>query len=257
MKVVYEAIRMIHAHGHVPFHKRIFEALHLVFPNSRYALELFGQDGAYSMETTLPFEESGRGDILPRTAELVKAQSPMFQRLASGETAPMRLSDFISLRQLRRTDLYQEIFREIQIRHQIGIPIQSSAVLGGLTVNRDRGDYSTDDLTVAAILAPQVATAFEVDFMISRLAPAVQRAQSVDLTRLRRLGLSRREAEVMVWLVEAKRDNEIAVILGISVRTVEQHVRAILQKFAVENRTAAVTCVLQRGALPPVPVRLN
>ncbi|HEY5753424.1 MAG TPA: substrate-binding domain-containing protein [Chthoniobacterales bacterium] len=51
--------------------------------------------------------------------------------------------------------------------------------------------------------------------------------------------LSSREAEIHHWIKLGKRDSEIAVILGISKRTVENHVHRILQKLMVETRTAA------------------
>ena len=52
--------------------------------------------------------------------------------------------------------------------------------------------------------------------------------------------LTRREAEIMGWVSEGKRDREIAIILGVSPRTVEKHVANILQKLQAETRTAAV-----------------
>ncbi|HEY5893802.1 MAG TPA: substrate-binding domain-containing protein [Chthoniobacterales bacterium] len=51
--------------------------------------------------------------------------------------------------------------------------------------------------------------------------------------------LSSREAEIHRWIKLGKRDSEIATILGISTRTVENHVHRILQKLMVETRTAA------------------
>jgi DNA-binding NarL/FixJ family response regulator len=51
--------------------------------------------------------------------------------------------------------------------------------------------------------------------------------------------LSPRQREVFQWICEGKRDREIAMILGISYRTVTVHVRAILSKLGVENRTCA------------------
>ena len=54
------------------------------------------------------------------------------------------------------------------------------------------------------------------------------------------LCLSPREREVIHWLSEGKRDREIAVILGLSARTIEKHVCHILEKLGVETRTAAV-----------------
>lgn len=52
--------------------------------------------------------------------------------------------------------------------------------------------------------------------------------------------LTSREREVIHWVGEGKRDREIAVILGLSSRTVEKHVGHILEKLGVETRTAAV-----------------
>jgi DNA-binding CsgD family transcriptional regulator len=45
----------------------------------------------------------------------------------------------------------------------------------------------------------------------------------------------------MHWVIEGKRDREIAIILGLSPRTVEKHVCHILEKLGVETRTAAVS----------------
>jgi len=52
--------------------------------------------------------------------------------------------------------------------------------------------------------------------------------------------LTPREYEVIHWVSEGKRDREIAVILGVSPRTVEKHVGHILEKLGVETRTGAV-----------------
>ncbi len=246
-----EAIQIIHAHGHGSFHERLFRALDLVFERSTYALELYGRDGSYAAETNVPFNKNNLDEILRRASELVPLQSPMYQRLAAGETQPMRLSDFISLRQLRRTDLYQEVFRDALISRQIGIPWQSPMHLGGITVNRDGSDFSDEDLWLATLLTPQIVTAFESDALIHRLLPAKERIAAVDFTTLRRCGLSRRECEVFSWMSEGKRDAEIAVILNISPRTVNHHVRAILRKLGAETRTAATAAALQRGWLPP------
>lgn len=58
--------------------------------------------------------------------------------------------------------------------------------------------------------------------------------------------LSLREGEVLGWIVEGKRDAEIAAILGLSTRTVEKHVQHILEKLGVETRTGAVTWCHER-----------
>ena len=60
--------------------------------------------------------------------------------------------------------------------------------------------------------------------------------------------LSDRENEVLRWMIEGKRNREIAVILGISPRTVEKHVESVLHALSVENRATAIVCALERIA---------
>jgi DNA-binding CsgD family transcriptional regulator len=58
--------------------------------------------------------------------------------------------------------------------------------------------------------------------------------------RLRRRGVTRREAQVLRLLVQPLANASIADRLGISKRTVESHVSALLRKFAVADRTALI-----------------
>ena len=54
-----------------------------------------------------------------------------------------------------------------------------------------------------------------------------------------RLGLTAREAEVLLWLGRGKPNRDIAEILGLSPRTVNKHLELIYTKLGVENRAAA------------------
>ena len=56
---------------------------------------------------------------------------------------------------------------------------------------------------------------------------------------LRRLGLARRESEVLFWISKGKTSCEIATILSITRRTVDKHVERIHRKLGTETRTAA------------------
>lgn len=62
--------------------------------------------------------------------------------------------------------------------------------------------------------------------------------------------LSDRENEVLQWMVEGKRNNEIAEILNLSPRTVEKHVEAILRDLGVENRATAIVRAMELAAPP-------
>ncbi len=54
------------------------------------------------------------------------------------------------------------------------------------------------------------------------------------------MGLTRRESEVLFWLMEGKANGEIAIILGCRTNTVRKHMERILAKLEVESRGAAV-----------------
>ncbi len=60
-----------------------------------------------------------------------------------------------------------------------------------------------------------------------------------DFFRLRAMGLTDREIEVLFWVTQGKADSDIAVILGAAKKTVSKHVENVLVKFGVCNRTAA------------------
>ena len=56
---------------------------------------------------------------------------------------------------------------------------------------------------------------------------------------LNKLGLSRRECEVLAWVAQGKTNSETAAALGINLGTVKKHVAHIFRKLGVESRTAA------------------
>jgi DNA-binding NarL/FixJ family response regulator len=56
---------------------------------------------------------------------------------------------------------------------------------------------------------------------------------------LEMLGLSPREAEILLWVAQGKTNYETGVILGISAATVKKHLEHIYEKLGVEGRNAA------------------
>lgn len=59
------------------------------------------------------------------------------------------------------------------------------------------------------------------------------------------LPLSPRETEILFWITQGKTDAVIALLCGISVRTVEKHAQNIYAKLGVETRTAAMLKALE------------
>jgi DNA-binding NarL/FixJ family response regulator len=78
-------------------------------------------------------------------------------------------------------------------------------------------------------LSPDVAAALE-----STVSPA---------------SLSAREAEVLALIVKGQGNKQIAYALGIAEHTVKNHVKSILSKLSVDDRTQAATAAIQRGII--------
>lgn len=60
------------------------------------------------------------------------------------------------------------------------------------------------------------------------------------------LGLTSREAEILMWISRGKTNNEIGPILDVSPRTVNKHLEHIFEKLGVVTRAAAVSVALQQ-----------
>ncbi len=65
-------------------------------------------------------------------------------------------------------------------------------------------------------------------------------------TPLQSLGLTAREADVLLWVSQGKSNSDVATILGMSEKTVKIHLGHIFEKLNVETRTAAAMLAMER-----------
>jgi DNA-binding NarL/FixJ family response regulator len=105
-------------------------------------------------------------------------------------------------------------------------------------------------------IAAAVGEARVLQFVyVGRMAPdevlfrIMETRSSTEEARLReRLGLTVREAEVLLWIGHGKGTRDIAEILGMSPRTVQKHLEQIYSKLGVENRAAAAAIAIRSSA---------
>jgi DNA-binding NarL/FixJ family response regulator len=69
--------------------------------------------------------------------------------------------------------------------------------------------------------------------------------------RMFQVELTDREIEVLLLVARGMRNKEIAADLKISHETVEGHVKRILAKLSVHDRTEAVAVAIRRGIVHP------
>jgi DNA-binding NarL/FixJ family response regulator len=67
---------------------------------------------------------------------------------------------------------------------------------------------------------------------------------------LESLGLSPREAQVLLWIAQGKNNEEIGLILGASRNTIKKHVLHVLEKLGVETRNAAAIRAIELLSAP-------
>jgi DNA-binding CsgD family transcriptional regulator len=100
-------------------------------------------------------------------------------------------------------------------------------------------------LMLLQLVAPQFVLAHRNAQAFTELKQAAGRTIPTP-ENLRQIGLTAREGEVLHWMIQGKRDKEVAHILSASPRTIHNHVRSILRKLNTETRTAAALEALER-----------
>jgi DNA-binding NarL/FixJ family response regulator len=105
-------------------------------------------------------------------------------------------------------------------------------------MNLGADDYLTKPCSEADLLsAIQVRLRRNRD--ISLNAAAASRPDFSSATPLETLGLTPREAEVLLWVTQGKSNADTASILGTSEATVRKHLEHIYPKLGIESRGAA------------------
>jgi DNA-binding NarL/FixJ family response regulator len=119
-------------------------------------------------------------------------------------------------------------------------------IRSGMNLGAD--DYLTKPVSASDLLAT-VKTRLE---RARTSAPRVFRPDFSSPAPLSALGLTPREAEVLLWVAQGKSNADIAAILETTVHTVKKHLQNIFEKLGVETRNGATVRALETlGAGPP------
>jgi DNA-binding CsgD family transcriptional regulator len=146
------------------------------------------------------------------------------------ETRALKVSDFLSVRELHRTDYYDAVLRPYRIEHQMRLWLAAPPRMARVFYFSRRGtqgDFDERDRSLLELLRPfLVAVRERCD------VPAA------DDTHGR--GLTDREAEILALVARGKTNYEIAALLCLSPHTVRKHLEHVFEKLHVHTRAAAV-----------------
>lgn len=153
----------------------------------------------------------------------------------TADTNARRISDVTDGDAWLASDYYRNCLMRLGIPYGLALPIEVNAsTIAAISFNRSISDFTVHDCELLDAFAPHFRLAWN-----RHEAPWAQSGELAARRRLRQLGLSPRESEVLFWMTEGKQNREIATILGLRLGTIQEYVAAIRAKLGQENRHAA------------------
>lgn len=236
-----QALEILHLPRESSFHEKLFEAALRLFPKDTTSLELWQvrAEGRPRL-TQVPLSSAPQVISPDCVREWLPVPLAFLPQKPPREPTSAQIRDLLGFAACSPLDRPVATPRLRKVQHQLALTWPASPHWCVLRLTRARGgSFTEQERSFASLLIRNAAilqhfpgspsqTKTQVTFT-SETAPPIPKYE----------GLSLRESDVLHWICEGKRDREIAAILGISYRTVTDHVRHILAKLKVENRTAA------------------
>jgi DNA-binding CsgD family transcriptional regulator len=169
--------------------------------------------------------------IPPRVQEAAQPlchQDPLRNGNRSRERRALKLSDFLTRRQMRKLGFYHEVWKPLGIDDSLRVWLPGPQGRGRqLYLERSKRDFTERDRSLLQLLRPALMKMLAAGSARRRIASASPQ-------------LTRRETEILGWIADGKTTREIATMLVVSPHTVRKHIEHILEKLDVRTRSAAV-----------------
>lgn len=176
-------------------------------------------------------------------------ENPLTARyVASRDGRPYRFSDVCTTSDLHRTELYRRLYAPLGVEHQIAftLPAPSGRVLG-VALSRSHRDYSEAEKAMLERARPFLIQAWRnsLDYRAVRQARGGTEIADPEagVAALRKRGLTRRQAEILLLIARGNSTADIAGTLGLSDRTVHKHLELGYRTLGVNSRWAAAAVV--------------
>ena len=172
---------------------------------------------------TMAFEEQNP-TWLEEASVRLGHQNPLSPFRWAPADGPLRMSEVISERELRRLDYYNDFLRPAHIRDRLRVWLWRSAETAAcVTLIRSEATFSDRDAAVMAVLQPHLASLRERSIAVD------DRPDEADLTI--------REAQVVALVATGRSNAEIARLLFLSPATVAKHLEHAYRKLRVTSRS--------------------
>ena len=179
-------------------------------------------------------------DGLPPEAQEAGArflkQDPIRHRLRRRERRALKLSDFLTRRQLRKLDFYWYVWKPAGIDDSLRVWLPAPAGRARVIyLERSKLNFTERERTLLELMRPS---------LIKMQARAEQHRQTPDAQH----PLTARETEILHLIAAGNTTREVAAVLVVSPHTIRKHIEHILEKLDVRTRSAAVARALNTHA---------
>jgi DNA-binding CsgD family transcriptional regulator len=163
-------------------------------------------------------------------------EHPLCAQTVAGRFNALKISDFVTSRELRGREIYGAWFRPWQTEHELEIGIPSplwhtkTLVVGR---SKARPDFNERDRSVLNALQPHLIQLYRNATLRQRLADGCDDSVVAAV-------LTDREREILMLVRAGKTNSQIAGELWIAPGTVRKHLENIYRKLGVQSRTAAL-----------------
>jgi len=180
-------------------------------------------------------------DPIPRDVEDAAGplchQDPLRHGLRRRERMALKLSDFLSRRQMHSLAFYHEVWKPLGIDDSLRVWLPApDGRARQIYLERGKRNFTERDRSLLELLRPAL---IKMQINAHERRPQNPTGSSQ---------LTKRETEILVWIADGRTTKEIAAILVVSPHTVRKHVEHILDKLDVRTRSAAVARVLPNTA---------
>jgi DNA-binding CsgD family transcriptional regulator len=181
-------------------------------------------------------------------AELAHENPLTARYIETRDGRPHRFSDVCSPAELHRTRLYERVYAPLGVEYQMAftLPAPSGRILG-VALSRSNRDYLDAEKAMIERARPFLIQAWRnaLDYTAVRAASGLTRAPDpeVGIAALRKAGLTRRQAEVLLLIARGRSTAEVATELALSDRTVHKHLELSYRTLGVNSRWAASAMV--------------
>ena len=170
----------------------------------------------------------------------------------TGDGRATKISDFLTQRELRKLGYYNEYLRKVGLQHRMSIVLpESPHSVIALALGRSGKDFSERDRLKLDLLRPHLTQAYDNAAALARIRqlelahPNPMKDTLLSRESLERLGLTDREAEILLGIAQGKTNKQIATSLYVSPLTVKTHLQHVYRKLGVESRTEALARALE------------